>query len=74
MDYGKEALKIIRLQHQYRICLTDGNILITNPLMYQLCEDELERLYHIISAQNIKRFMKYPEMKKKYLYHKKHGK
>jgi hypothetical protein len=53
-DYGQAMLDMIRKQHTARIKLANGEILVTNPLLYRQCEEEIYRLAQIISRENKK--------------------
>lgn len=59
MDYGKELLRVLKSQ---RICFVrtvdfsepNGRKIITNPLLYNQCENEIFRLSQLISKENKK--------------------
>jgi hypothetical protein len=55
MNRAKELLKILQIQRQSFIRKIDGNKIITNPLLYNQCEEESLRIQELIGQENRKK-------------------
>lgn len=57
-DKGLELSKVLRIQRQAFVRLTNGERLITNPFLYNQMEKESYRLQCLIGAENKKKIKK----------------